>query len=139
MSKPTPKVLQYRTRYALEQARHGKTVIIVLAMVDHAGHIMTELELHRRQPGEVVIRASGRQGLDHTRSGGSIRFCSANSPASFRGLAGVDLFLVDPRVATTTELEQNMQLGCYHADDSLGKIIRPGDQITIGQAAGARP
>lgn len=140
---PARQILQRRTRYALEQARAGKTVVVVMDGWEHVGHVMTELELNRRVPGEVLIRRNGAQGLDHTRSGGSIRFRTARNPDSLRGLHGVDVFLVDPRVATSTELEQNMQLACKRDPDRYAiitaQVVRPGDDLTVGQLAGVRP
>jgi len=136
MTRPPAKTVPaWRTRTALEHARRGETVIIIVDRAEHAGEIMTELDLHKRAPGEILTgRRTGRQGLDHTRTGGSIRFHVAGG-TGLRGYAGVDLFLVDPRVATSTQLEEDMALACR---DVTGTIVRPGDQLTVGQIAGVR-
>ena len=132
-STPSPKVLSQRLAHATDRAREGDEVVIIVEKLAHVGQMMEALQQARGAVDiQQVDRRNGGQQIRY-RGGGRIRFRSGGSPDSLRGLAGVDLFLVDPRVATTTELEQNMQLGCHlAASERRGVIVRPGDRITIG-------
>jgi hypothetical protein len=130
---PSPKVLSQRLAHASDRAREGDEVVIIVEKLAHVGQMMEALQQARGAIDlQQVDRRNGGEQLRY-RGGGRIRFRSGNSPDSLRGLAGVDLFLVDPRVATSTELEQNMQLACHlAAGERRGAIVRPGDRITIG-------
>lgn len=130
---PSPKVLSQRLAHASDRARAGDDVVIVVEQLAHVGQMMEALQQARGAVDlQQVDRRHGGEQLRY-RGGGRIRFRSGSSPDSLRGLGGVDLFLVDPRVATSTELEQNMTLGCHAAGgERRGTIVRPGDRLTIG-------
>lgn len=134
MSKPAHKALSQRLAHASDRARAGDDVVIVVERLEHVGQMMAELQEARGAVDlQQVDRRHGGEQLRY-RGGGRIRFRSGRSPDSLRGLGGVDVFLVDPRVATTTELERNMRLACHLAggEERTPVIVRPGDRITIG-------
>lgn len=130
MSKPSKTALSHRLSTAADRARNGGEVVILVAKLAHVGHMIAELEAAKSATDlKRVVRRNGDQQL-HYAGGGRIRFRSGRNPDSIRGLAGVDLFLVDPRVATSTELEQNMALACHPGQRPV--VVRPGDHLTIG-------
>jgi hypothetical protein len=128
---PSKRALSHRLAAAGDRARTGGDVVIIVERFEHVGPMMAQLQQSRAAADIVqVVRASGSQELRY-RGGGRIRFRSGRAPDSLRGLDAIDLFVVDPRVATSTELEQNMALAC-HTAEPRGQVIRPGDTLTIG-------
>ncbi len=124
------KLLGYRLQTALDRSRRGDNVVIVVEKLEHVSHMMAELE-RGVQDGDIVDRSSGRWSIT-MRGGGRIRFAPAANPDHLRGWAQVDLFLVDPRVATSTALEESMALACRRDPQRYAivtaTVVRPGDQ-----------
>lgn len=136
MRTPSHKVLSHRLATAADHARKGDEVVIVVEKLDHVGQMIVELEASKSAVDLVQVdRRNGGQQL-RFRGGGRIRFAPASNPDSLRGWAQVDLFLVDPRVATSTALEQNMMLACRRDPQRYAivtaTVVRPGDSLTIG-------
>jgi hypothetical protein len=133
---PSPRVLSQRLAHASDRARAGDDVVIVVDKLAHVGQMMEALQQARGAVDlQQVDRRHGGEQLRY-RGGGRIRFAPAGSPDSLRGWGQVDLFLVDPRVATSTALEENMMLACRRDPDRYAiitaTVVRPGDRITIG-------
>lgn len=125
-------VLSHRIATAVDHARKGDEVVIVVEKLAHVGHLLAEVQSSRGQADIAQVdRRNGGQQV-RFRGGGRIRFAPAHNPDALRGWAQVDLFLVDPRVATTTALEENMMLACRRDPDRYAiitaTVVRPGDR-----------